>query len=77
MEKHQWKLTDKNFVVTGGTKGIGYQITRSLLGRQCQCVLICARTQSDVDKAVEELNKEFVYVGEGGGEGGKQPHPSR
>lgn len=54
-----WSLKSRRFVVTGGTKGIGYEIVRSLLNLECESVFICARTSSDVDATVASLNEEF------------------
>ena len=54
-----WSLASRQFVVTGGTKGIGYEVVRSLLSLGCDCVVICARTQNDVDSTVARLQEEF------------------
>jgi Tropinone reductase 1 len=54
-----WSLTSRRFVVTGATKGIGYEIVRTLLNLDCDSVFICARTPSDVDATVAALNEEF------------------
>jgi 3-oxoacyl-[acyl-carrier protein] reductase len=51
-------IKGKNAVVTGGTRGIGFAIAQSLLERGVQ-VLLCARKQSEVDKTVETLRKQF------------------
>eukprot|EP00816_Leptocylindrus_hargravesii_P009175 CAMPEP_0196812498 /NCGR_PEP_ID=MMETSP1362-20130617/26952_1 /TAXON_ID=163516 /ORGANISM="Leptocylindrus danicus, Strain CCMP1856" /LENGTH=280 /DNA_ID=CAMNT_0042188185 /DNA_START=9 /DNA_END=851 /DNA_ORIENTATION=- len=48
-----------NYVVTGGTKGIGLAITKSLLTNGAKRVLICARTASDVESSVDALRNEF------------------
>lgn len=49
-----------NYVVTGGTKGIGLAIVRSLLlNSNSTFVLICARSESDVNRICAELNEEF------------------
>jgi len=54
-----WSLTSRSFVVTGGTKGIGYAITKCLLQHNVDKVIICARTQSDVARVVSQLNEEY------------------
>lgn len=49
-------LTNKKAVVTGGTKGIGLEIARSLLKAGAD-VVICARNTDSVANAVDELRK--------------------
>jgi NAD(P)-dependent dehydrogenase (short-subunit alcohol dehydrogenase family) len=48
-------LNDKVAIVTGGTKGIGRAITRKLLDQGSK-VVICSRTERDVNGCVQELN---------------------
>lgn len=57
--KNHWALTSKNFVVTGGTKGIGYAITTCLLDHDVDKLIICARTSSDVSTVVSRLNQDY------------------
>lgn len=47
-------LQGKRAVVTGGSKGIGKEIARSLVGEGAR-VAICGRTQADLDACVAEL----------------------
>jgi NAD(P)-dependent dehydrogenase (short-subunit alcohol dehydrogenase family) len=49
-------LTGSNAVVTGGTKGIGYAITRALVTAGT-AVSISARDEDEIDRTVAELNK--------------------
>ena len=49
-------LTNKKALVTGGTKGIGLEIARSLMQAGADVVL-CGRTLESVTKAAEELQK--------------------
>ena len=53
-----WSLQDRKFIVTGGTKGIGYATTRALLLHGAE-VLICARTSSDISSCINALRQEF------------------
>jgi 3-oxoacyl-[acyl-carrier protein] reductase len=53
------KLKGCKALITGGTKGIGRAIADALAGEGCD-VAICARTQSDVDAAVEQLKAKGV-----------------
>jgi len=56
---NMWNLNSKTYVVTGGTKGIGYATARSLLAHGAAGVLICARGRDDCDAAVASLSAEF------------------
>ena len=55
MNTAAWSLDSKSFLVTGGTKGIGYATAKSLLSHGAGIVIICAR--GDVTDAVESLRK--------------------
>ncbi|MBV9762570.1 MAG: SDR family oxidoreductase [Acidobacteriaceae bacterium] len=48
-------LTGKRAIVTGGSKGIGLEVARALLGEGVS-VVICARDSHQVDRAVNELS---------------------
>jgi 3-oxoacyl-[acyl-carrier protein] reductase len=52
----QMNLTNKNAIVTGGTKGIGRAIAAALAGEGIS-VCISARNQDEIDEAVRELNQ--------------------
>ena len=47
-------LSGKRAVVTGGSRGIGFAIARSLV-RAGAAVMICARNQGDIEAAVDSL----------------------
>lgn len=56
-------LLDKNAVITGGTRGIGFAITQELVNLGAK-VVICSRTKSDLQKALLNLNlKDRVAYG--------------
>ena len=50
-------LTDKVAFVTGGSKGIGREVARTLAKEGCD-VVITARGQEDLDETAAELSKE-------------------
>lgn len=54
MGKLWYGLEDRVFVVTGGSRGIGLEITRELLDQKAK-VVICGRKQENLDAAQEEL----------------------
>ena len=54
MEKLSFNLADKVFVVTGGSRGIGLEITRMLLDQKAK-VAICGRKQEGLEAAAAEL----------------------
>jgi len=55
MGELSYNLSDKVFVVTGGSRGIGLEITKLLLKEQAK-VVICGRKQDGLDAAVSDLN---------------------
>ena len=40
----RWTLKGRNYVVTGGTNGIGLAVVKSLLAHDANCVLFCSRS---------------------------------
>ena len=48
-------------LVTGGNKGIGYEICRQLMHRGCH-VLLGARNRSEGEAAVAALTKEDIML---------------
>ena len=61
-ENHErWKLSGKNIVVTGGTKGIGSAIVEECckLGGK---VLTCARNESELNNRSDEWSKKGFQV---------------
>jgi NAD(P)-dependent dehydrogenase (short-subunit alcohol dehydrogenase family) len=55
MAQLTFKLEDKVFVVTGGSRGIGLEIARLLLDQNAR-VVICGRKQEGLDAAAAALN---------------------
>ncbi|MBW2409940.1 MAG: SDR family oxidoreductase [Deltaproteobacteria bacterium] len=55
MGKINYDLGGKVFVVTGGSRGIGLELARHLLGQQVK-VAICGRKQEGLQAAADELN---------------------
>ena len=55
MGKLSFNLDDKVFVVTGGSRGIGFEIAGILLEEKAK-VVICGRKQDGLDAAATELN---------------------
>jgi len=51
----QFNLADKIFVVTGGSRGIGFEIAKLLVDQGAK-VVICGRKQEGLDAAVKALN---------------------
>jgi len=54
---NQWTLASKNYVVTGGAKGIGLATVHTLLTHNAAGVLFCSR--SPCHDLVEELQVSF------------------
>eukprot|EP00978_Attheya_sp_CCMP212_P034846 scaffold148470_cov58-Attheya_sp.AAC.1 len=54
-----WSLGGRNYVVTGGSRGIGFATARCLLEKGAAGVLICARSAPDCQWAVTKLMGEF------------------
>lgn len=54
MSAFNYKLEDKVFIVTGGSRGIGFEIARLLLDQKAR-VVICGRKQEGLDSAAEKL----------------------
>ncbi len=51
----RWSLQGKNFVVTGGSKGIGKAVVKSLMMHQAETVLFCSRSEIDVNEYIKSL----------------------
>ena len=62
----------ETYVVTGGTRGIGYGISRELLLRG-QNVFLCGRSETSVNRAIKKLEEAAVGEGTSGGRVGGIP----
>lgn len=54
MSAINYNLEDQVFVVTGGSRGIGFEIARLLLNQRAK-VVICGRKQEGLDQAAQDL----------------------
>jgi len=60
MGSSRWTLEGRNYVVTGGTKGIGYAVVEALLERGAGLVVTCSRSGGDeVDQVVASLRSRY------------------
>jgi 2-deoxy-D-gluconate 3-dehydrogenase len=55
MSNLSYNLSDKVVVITGGTRGIGFEIAKVLLEQKAK-VVVCARKQEGLDAAASELD---------------------
>lgn len=55
MSSISYNLSDKVVVVTGGTRGIGFEMAKILLDQKAK-VVVCGRKQEGLDAAASELN---------------------
>jgi Tropinone reductase 1 len=55
----RWMLTDKNVLVTGGSKGIGLAVVREFCNLGAN-VFTCARNRQDLETALESLRAEGI-----------------
>jgi len=56
MSDVSYNLDDKVFVVTGGSRGIGFEIAKQMLEQNAR-VVICGRKQAGLDEAASALNQ--------------------
>lgn len=57
MGKIWYGLEDKVVLVTGGSRGIGFEIAKNLIDQRAQ-VVICSRKKENLDSAIEQLNSD-------------------
>ena len=51
----RWSLRGRNFVVTGGSKGIGKAVVKSLLNHEADGILFCSQSPCDCDEYIASL----------------------
>jgi 3-oxoacyl-[acyl-carrier protein] reductase len=64
-EKEEKKMKNKTAIITGGGRGIGKEIT-ILLGKQGANIVVCSRTESEINSVVKEikqLNSQVSVLG--------------
>ena len=54
-------LSGKGAVVTGGARGIGFAIAQELISQGAK-VVICSRTESEVQNTLKILNKKSQFA---------------
>lgn len=57
--RKDWSLGDRSFLVTGGTKGIGLGVAKSLCAHGAAAVIICSRNEGECESVASDLRKEF------------------
>lgn len=57
--RDKWTLKQKVFLVTGGTKGIGFATARSIIAHGAAGIIICSRSESDCSNAVMTMLNEW------------------
>ena len=55
MSSLSYNLSDRVVVITGGTRGIGFEMAKVLLEQKAK-VVVCGRKQEGLDAAASELN---------------------
>jgi len=51
----RWSLRGRNFVVTGGTKGIGKAVIQSLVNHEAAGIIFCTRSPCDIGSYISSL----------------------
>jgi tropinone reductase I len=54
-----WSLHGRNYVVTGGAKGIGLAVVKALLAHGARMVIFCSRSTEGIKELVESLQTEY------------------
>src|SRR5919205_4456871 len=55
-EKEEKKTKNKTAIITGGGRGIGKEIT-ILLGKQGANIVVCSRTESEINSVIKEIKQ--------------------
>jgi len=50
-------FVNKNIVITGGSSGIGLELARQIITKQCKQIILIARNEERLQEAVDEINQ--------------------
>lgn len=59
IELKDWTLRQRSYLITGGTKGIGLGVAKSVCAHGAACVIICSRNEDECRSVASDLGKEY------------------
>lgn len=60
LRKRKFIFTNKHVVITGGSKGLGFELAKHLAVDHSAHVTICCRTQTDLSSATQQIRDQFT-----------------